>query len=75
MTSSTHNSDGDLAGDPTADQGGRTGVISLEIAQRIALESLQADHQALERHPPSSTIWLEHASAGSTTPSKPLNGS
>lgn len=74
MTSSPRKSDSDLAGDPTADQGGRTSVVSLEIAQRIAMAMLKADHQALELHSPSSPISLAPTDTARTTAAKRLNG-
>lgn len=67
MTSSPRKSDGDLAGDLTSEQGRRTSVVSLEIAQRIAMEMLKADHQALELHPPSSSISLAGTNTTRTT--------
>lgn len=67
MTSSPRKSDGDLAGDPMAEQGGRTSVVPLEIARRIAMEMLKADHQALELHSPSSSISLAGTNTTRTT--------
>jgi hypothetical protein len=74
MTSFTRKPDGDLAGDPTADQGGRANAVPLEIARRIALETLEADHQALELHRPSSPISLARTNTTRTTAAKQLNG-
>ena len=73
MTSSSRKSDGESVGESVAGQG--TGVnVTLEIARRIALETLQADHQALELYAPTSTISLARAAAVDATSAKPLNG-
>jgi hypothetical protein len=68
MTSSNRKSDGNLAGEPTADQGAHTSVVSPEIARRIALETLKDDHQALELNRPSSSISLARTNTTSTAP-------
>jgi len=56
MALSKRRAEGDLAADTPGSQGRRPRLISLEMAQRIARETLQADHQALEFDTPGASV-------------------